>query len=625
GALYSQAQYRRAAAQLIMQRDRQVASLAAVRLRDELLKLAAELAPQARSPSLYLGLTDKQRLYLRGQGQRLSVFDGGVVLMDSTGRVRATVPERWDIMSMDWSNQEFFKAMLINPPPGQYFSSILNVGPDNSPVVVVSVPVLGQNGEMVGVLAGLFRLGESRVSAFYASIVRLRLPGTGNTYIADKAGHIVYDSSYQRTGQTLDLAALRATGNAENPAGQPGTVGDRSEFNAALLGAQPAPSLDAEGNEVITSLAPIPDTDWTLVTETDWTQAMAPVQRLATGIIVLLALGMVVPTVGVALLARGQRSAMGEADQAAYEARIGKAMRGQLLPRYTPLLGGWEVAVHHQAGATAAGATARDLYDFMLLPDGRLMIVLATFATRGLSSGGKPPPPLPGGTLPDVHLMTTARAAFRTAACQAPSASRALSLCNNLLCPDVGPNAAIAALYALLDPASGRLQIANAGFSPPLWWSTQPGVPEHDLTEGRENGDFLGQTLDAEFENDDILLEAGDTVIFYSPGALGVRPETGDPFGPERVRRVLNASSTLAGEAEGPQPAGTLPVGAAAVVDALRMDLSEFANADSLRRLDVTFLALSRSPASPTPEKPKRGARSLRNELAALGETDTDL
>ncbi|MGE5601803.1 MAG: hypothetical protein ACM30E_02055, partial [Nitrososphaerales archaeon] len=40
GALYSQAQYRRAAAQLIMQRDRQVASLAAVRLRDELLKLA---------------------------------------------------------------------------------------------------------------------------------------------------------------------------------------------------------------------------------------------------------------------------------------------------------------------------------------------------------------------------------------------------------------------------------------------------------------------------------------------------------------------------------------------------------------------------------------------------------
>ena len=53
-------------------------------------------------------------------------------------------------------------------------------------MIVVSVPVLGPNGEMVGVLAGLFRLGESRTSRRgYASVVRLRLAGSGNTYIAE--------------------------------------------------------------------------------------------------------------------------------------------------------------------------------------------------------------------------------------------------------------------------------------------------------------------------------------------------------------------------------------------------------------------------------------------------------
>lgn len=562
GAMFAQDSYRKASALSVMQRDSQVALLTAVRLSDELGKLAGELEPVARSQSVYLGLTDRQRLFTRGLGQRLSVFDGGVILMDNTGRVRATVPERWDIMSADWSNQEFFRNMLVAQPPAQYFSPILNVGPDNSPVVVASVPVLGENGEMVGVLAGLFRLGESRVSAFYASIVRLRLPGSGNTYIVDDQGRIIYDSGYERTGQTMTLPPPRAPN---------------------LLN-EPKPNLDSDGNRVITSYAPVPGTDWTLVTETDWTVAMAPVERFATGIIVLLALGMVIPTLGVALLARGQRPDAATVDQAALEARAGKTLRARLLPPYTPMLGGWEVAVHHQSAVN--GATARDLYDFMLLPDGRLMVSLATVADRGLAA---------------VHLMTTARAAFRTAACRAPSAGQALSLCNNLLCPDVGPATAITSLLALLDPLSGRLQVANAGFCAPFCWS------RGELTEMREGADFLGQALDIEFDEDDLLLAPGDSVIFYSPGVLGVRPETGDPFGPERVRRVLGASGVSTAQA---------------VVDALRTDLSEFADKDSLRKLDITILALSRPLSASTSEKPKR---SLRDELRALGETETDL
>ena len=90
-AAYNYLSYRKAAEELIIERDRQVALLTAVRLRDELDKLADELQALARSQSLYLGLTDRQRLFLRGASQRLSLFDGGVILMDNSGRVRATV------------------------------------------------------------------------------------------------------------------------------------------------------------------------------------------------------------------------------------------------------------------------------------------------------------------------------------------------------------------------------------------------------------------------------------------------------------------------------------------------------------------------------------------------------
>jgi serine phosphatase RsbU (regulator of sigma subunit) len=222
----------------------------------------------------------------------------------------------------------------------------------------------------------------------------------------------------------------------------------------------------------------------------------------------------------------------------------------------------------------------------MLLPDGRLMISLATVADRGLSA---------------VQLMTTARAAFRTAASRTQSAGQALSLCNNLLCPDIRPDTAITSLLALLDPVSGRLQVANAGFCSPFRWSGG------DLVEMREGADFLGQSLDVAFDHDEVLLGPGDSMLFYSPGALGIRPETGEPFGPERVRRVLNASDAT---------------GAQAIIDAVRMDISEFADASSLRRLDITLLALSRPPSAQSTARPKR---SLRDELRALGETETDL
>jgi serine phosphatase RsbU (regulator of sigma subunit) len=561
GAVYAYLSYRDAAAQLIVQRDREVALLTAVRLQNELSRLSDELNALARTSSLYLGLSDRQRQALKGSAPRLSVFDGGVILQDNNGRVRATEPERWDIMGQDWSDKEFFRAMLGRQRPEAHFSPVMDIGPDGVPVVVVTVPVLGENEELVGTLSGLFKLGESRVSAFYASIVRLRLPGTGNSFIVDSAGRILYDSGYERTGQFMTLPT------------------DLSAPTERIT-----PVKDAEGYDIVAAYAPVPGTTWTLVTETDWALAMAPVQRFATGLIILLGLGLIVPTLGVALLARNQRFDVVNGDGGAQDARLTATLRQRLLPRYAPMIGGWELAVHHQSATK--NPSARDQYDFMILPDGRLMLALSTIAGNGADA---------------LHLMSTTRAALRTANSQAASAGQALSLCSNLLCPDLAPESAVAALLAVLDPASGRLQIANAGLSAPMRWNGS------ELFEMREGAALLGQSLGLEYDHDDVLLNPGETILFYSPGALGARPETGEPFGPDRVRGVLSAAGA---------------VSAQAMVDALRMDLNEFADARSLSHLDITFMVLARPPSKEKADKPRR---SLRDELRALGETETDL
>jgi sigma-B regulation protein RsbU (phosphoserine phosphatase) len=293
---------------------------------------------------------------------------------------------------------------------------------------------------------------------------------------------------------------------------------------------------------------------------------------------------MIVPTLGVALLARNQRAATADLEAGSQDARLAAQMRQRLLPRYAPMIGGWDLAAHHQSATR--DASARDLYDFMILPDGRLVLALTTVADKGAHG---------------LHLMTTTRAALRTAAGQTPSAGKALSMCSDLICPDLRPESAVATLLALLDPASGRLQIANAGLSAPVRWNGS------ELVEMRDGNSLLGQSLGVEYDHDDILLGPGESVLFYSPGALGARPETGEPFGPERVRRVLGAAGATTAQG---------------MVDALRMDLSEFADADSLSHLDITLLALARPPSKDKAEQPRR---SLRDELRALGETDTDL
>lgn len=561
-ATYMYTSYRRATEDLIVQRDQQLALLTTVRLRDEMAQLSNELQALARSQSLYLGLTERQRLFLRGAASRLNIYDGGVILLDSTGRVRATLPERWDIMSHDWSDMAFFKAMLVSEPPAAYFSEVLDIGPAESPVIVLSVPVLSEDKEVVGVLSGLFRLGESRLSAFYASIVRLRLAGAGTTYIMDSAGRVLYDSRFEMVGQQVAAETLQE----------------------ALSGERVNHTTDARGNPVAAIYTPMPGAGWIVVTETNWREAMAPVQRLTGGLLALLAVGMVLPTIAVVLLRRGRHAAGVNHELAREEARLRETMLQRFLPRHVPLLAGWDVGAYHQGGPPTA--SAHDLYDFLLMPDGRLMISLVTVADQGMAA---------------IQEMTTIRALFRAAAWRSQGAGEAMAQCNALLCPEMKTDATVTSVFALLDPDSGQCQVASAGLCPAFRWRNG------ELDTLNEGGDLLGQSLDASYEQDDLTLGPGDSVILCSPGVLGVRYEHGVPFGPERVQAVLSDAH---------------PQTAEDVVEALRLDLAEFADAGSLHRLALTLIVLTRAPEAARAGSP---APRRRNDLAALGETDTDL
>lgn len=498
-ALFTFLAYQGAAADLVIESDRQKTFAAATRLKDELSRFSDELVALAHSRAIYQDDAEQQRAALRSARNRLTIFDGGVVLLDTFGRVRASEPERPEILGSDWADRDYFREQLVSLHV--HFSNITNDGPGGAPAVVVSVPILGENGEFLGVLAGMFQLGTPHVSTFYASIVRLRIAQGGNTYVLDRGARILYDSGYSRVGALLQL---------------PGE--HDGDFQPTAMRAR-----DASSREVIVAYAPVPGTEWTLVTEHDWKVAMSAAQGYARTLLVLLALGMALPAFGVALLVRTQNAEVLERERVEQEQRVAGLIQQRLLPPIVPMLPGWSLGVHHRSVDTPG----QDFYDFLLLPDGHLMLSLGHVADEGLIA---------------AHVLSTTRSAIRGAANLRLSPAEVLQYTNYLLCPEMQMDQFVTLLYANLDPSSGRLRYADAGLHQP--WLCSDG---EDI-ETQVAGTPLGVSLDIQYEEEEVVLQSGECAVFFSDGFVRAWHEGSEISGLHHLRAAVIEQN---GEAQG--------------------------------------------------------------------------
>jgi serine phosphatase RsbU (regulator of sigma subunit) len=528
-AVFTYLAYQRAAVALVVERDHQVAYLSAGRLRDELLKFTNELTSLARNPAIYRDTIADQLSALHKASPRLVVFDAGVVLLDRFGRVRATEPERSEILLSDWSDRPFFRELLTSSEVT--FSDASPDGPGGRTVVAISVPVLDENGGFVGALVGMFGLGESRSSSFYASIIRLRLGQSGNTYVVDGNDRILYDSGYGRIGEVMDVAQL---------------PGSSLQGGAGRM-------RDAAGNDIVAGHAPVPGTRWTLVTEDDWVTVTSSTQRYARILLALLGLGIVLPALGIGLLLREQNAVMLERERTEQEARITNLIQQRLLPKQVPMLPGWGLAVSYQPASTGRG----DFHDFLLLPDGRLMIVIGDVTERGL---------------PAANLMAMTRATCRGAARRQLPPCEALEYANALLCSEMAEGQHVACAYGILDPSSGELQLANAGFCKPILNANGSGA------QLRPPGAPLGIALDARYDQDEVILRTGDHILLFSEGLINARNTRGETFGSGRLTTALERQAD----------------GAQQVVESLLAALRDFTGRDTWQS-DVTLIMLERS------------------------------
>ncbi len=267
--------YQQVTEDLVVGRNREVTRFSAGQLAGDLREYSDLLSTIARAAALHNGDMKTQRTALSTASNRLVVFDAGVVLLDNFGRVVAAEPGRPEDLGHDWSDRAYFRQMLRFPEA--VFSDIVADGQLGTDVIVVAVPVVDGDGQLRGVLAGMFRLGSRTVSAFYGSIAKLRIGESGSVYIVDSGGRVIYHSNPALIGVNLSGEPVVTEVAARK-------IGDLRLRNTL-------------GEDVVASYAPIPGTPWGLVTEEDWGTLLSSSQGYRQSLLFLLALGVVAPAV----------------------------------------------------------------------------------------------------------------------------------------------------------------------------------------------------------------------------------------------------------------------------------------------------------------------------------------
>lgn len=271
--------YQQVTQDLTIQSSRELARLSAGQLATQLNEYSNLLTAVARTAPIYDQNAPEQRAALAQAGNRLFIFDGGLILLDNYGRVIAAQPPRPEVLGQDWSSRDYFKDMVR--APGVVVSNVVNDGAGGAPVIVLAVPVTNARGELVGLLAGMFRVSAGSVSSFYGSIVKLRFGAGQAAYLVDRKGTVIYHTDSVWIGE--NLAAQAAVQEVNQGKGD------------ALR------TRDPGGREIVASFAPVPGTAWGLVIQESWAGLLGSIQGYGQFLIVLLALGVIVPALVVAV------------------------------------------------------------------------------------------------------------------------------------------------------------------------------------------------------------------------------------------------------------------------------------------------------------------------------------
>jgi serine phosphatase RsbU (regulator of sigma subunit)/predicted ester cyclase len=207
---------------------------------------------------------------------------------------------------------------------------------------------------------------------------------------------------------------------------------------------------------------------------------------------------------------------MRERERIEQELRVARRIQHASLPEEVPQLEGWQISPYYQPAREVGG----DFYDFHLLSEGRLGVVVGDATGKGV---------------PAALVMSTTCGMLQLAAraLDSPSPGEVLAQVNETLFARIPANMFVTCFYAILNPKRGHLVYANAGHDLPY---LQHGGEAKEL---RARGMPLGLMPASSYEEKEIALDAGESILFYSDGLVEAHDPEGQMFSFPRLRALV--------------------------------------------------------------------------------------
>ncbi|MGB3493919.1 MAG: PP2C family protein-serine/threonine phosphatase [Elainellaceae cyanobacterium] len=215
------------------------------------------------------------------------------------------------------------------------------------------------------------------------------------------------------------------------------------------------------------------------------------------------------------------------------ELEIGAEIQVQLLPRHCPHISGIEMA----ARCKNANRVGGDYYDF--IPANYDQLRSGSFRALEQSRWSIAIGDVMGKGVPAGLIMTMLRGMLRAEVLNRHSPARILQHLNHVMYGDLeNSNRFVTLFYSEYDPKTRRLSFSNAAHNPPMLWQASTQTLQRLDTAGM----LIGLDIDTQYEDGQVQLTPGDTVVYYTDGFTDAADPKGGRFDEENLVEAVRHS-----------------------------------------------------------------------------------
>jgi serine phosphatase RsbU (regulator of sigma subunit) len=187
------------------------------------------------------------------------------------------------------------------------------------------------------------------------------------------------------------------------------------------------------------------------------------------------------------------------------ELSLARTIQASFLPESVPQMPGWQFTATLEPARQIAG----DFYDFIQLPEGKLGILIADVADKGL------------GSALYMALSSTLIRTFASEYYRDPALI--LKTANQHILRNARANLFVTVFLAVLDPSTGLVCYANAGHNPPYLLGIKHGIKTLNNT-----GMPLGIDEENSWGQEEVVILPGEMLLLYTDGVTDAQNNDGE-------------------------------------------------------------------------------------------------